>query len=414
MGSGTSKKNSSNSSSQRSQESLQRPSLDNGKIVVRAAGSIENLSKRTTSFRDNLDGFSKKDLTFGRCYGRGAYGKVVAVKRKGKKSEPWYAAKILDKKLSAKAQPDLKQILMEVNILVKVQSKFIANLHGGFCDKDSVYLILDLLLAGSLEGHLKIMGDQTESNARFYISNIFAALEHLHSHRVIHRDLKPDNIVMCDNGYLKLIDFGASYMGTDKNKSCSLRSGTIPYMAPEIFCKSPRHNHTVDFYATGVILFQILYKRVPYERGLKQVAPIIEKAKSDKSAEVPPGYAVKFEELAASKEIPSEECQNMVHRLMEIRPWARLGSEGGVKEIFEHSFYKDYDFQSIMNQTVVAPYIPDIQGGAINSQHEDCLDLFGKDDEAAPLTPEQEAIYFELANTLSKFDSDIQKYHTVR
>jgi serine/threonine protein kinase len=313
----------------------------------------------------------------------------------------------LDKKRNAEAQADLKQIIMEVDILVKVQSKFIANLHGGFCDKDSVYLILDLLLAGSLDSQLTIMGDQTESNARFYISNIFAALEHLHFHRVIHRDLKPDNIVMCNNGYLKLIDFGASYMGNEKNKTCSFRSGTIPYMAPEIFCKSPRHNHTVDFYAAGVILFQILYKRVPYERGLKQAAPFIEKAKSDKSAEIPPGYAVKFEELAASNEIPSEECQNMVHRLMEIRPWARLGSEGGVKEIFEHSFYKDYDFQSIMNQTVVAPYIPDIQGGAINSQHEDCLDLFGRDDEAAPLTPEQEAIYFELADTLSKFNNSV-------
>lgn len=349
--------------------------------------------------------FRKKDFAFGRCYGRGAFGKVVAVKRKAKKPETWYAAKVLDKKLGAKVQSDLKHIITEVNILVNVQSKFIANLHGGFCDENSLYLIIDLLIAGSLDDQLKVMPDQKEENARFYVSNILAALEHLHMHKIIHRDLKPDNILMCDKGYLKLVDFGASYMGTEKNKSCNFRSGTIPYMAPEIFCKSPRHNYTVDIYAVGVILFEILYKKVPYERGLKQAAPFIEKAKRDKEAEVPAGYAVKFEKLASNNEIPSAECQDIVHRMMDIRPWARLGAVSGIKEVFEHSFFEDYDFQSMMDKSMVAPYIPDINGVAVNNQHEDCLDLFGGgDDEAPPLTEAQAAIYSEIEETLSNFN----------
>jgi serine/threonine kinase 32 len=330
---------------------------------------------------------------------------VVAVKRKAKKPEMWYAAKILDKKLGAKVQADLKNIITEVNILVKVQSKFIANLHGGFCDEDSLYLILDLLVAGSLENQLHAMPDQTEENARFYISNILAALEHLHMNRIIHRDLKPGNILMCDKGYLKLVDFGASYIGTEKNKSCNYRSGTIPYMAPEIFCKSPRHNYTVDIYALGVILFEILYKNVPYERGLKQAAPFIEKARRDMESEIPAGYAVKFGKLPSTNDIPSEECQNLVHRMMDIQPWSRLGAESGVKEVFEHSFFEDYDVQSIMEQTMVAPYIPNIKDSAVNNQHEDCLDIFGgHEEETSPLTEEQALIYSKLADTLSKFN----------
>jgi serine/threonine protein kinase len=313
--------------------------------------------------------------------------------------------KVLDKKLGAKVQADLKHIITEVNILVKLQSNFTANLHGGFVDKDSLYLVIDLLKAGSLDDQMKVMPDLTENMARFYTSNMLAGLEHIHEHNIIHRDLKPDNILMCDKGYLKIVDFGASYIGTEKNKSCNFRSGTVPYMAPEMFRKNPRHNYTVDIYATGVLLFEILYKKVPYERGLKQAAPFVEKVKRDKEAEVPAGYAVKFECLASTKEKPTSECQDLIHQMMDIRPWKRIGTTDGIKEVFEHPFFEDYDLVSVLDQTMVAPYVPDINGGAVNNQHEDCLDLFGSEkEEEVPLTEAQLATYETLGKTLANFN----------
>jgi serine/threonine protein kinase len=376
-----------------------KSALDNAKPSKRAG------SWKRTSLREDEAGtnFSKKEFAFGRCYGRGAFGKVVAVKRKSCKT--WYAAKVLDKKLGAKVQEDLKHITTEVNILVKLQSKFTANLHGGFIDKDSMYLVIDLLKAGSLDDQLKVMPDLTEAMARFYTSNVLAGLEHIHEHNIIHRDLKPDNILMCDKGYLKIVDFGASYLGTEKSKSCNFRSGTIPYMAPEMFCKNPRHNFTVDIYATGVLLFELLYKKVPYERGLKNAAPVVEKAKRDKEAEAPVGYAVKFENLASTTAKPTPECQDLIHRMMDIRSWKRIGATDGIKEVFEHSFFEDYDLGSVLDQTMVAPYVPDINGGAVNNQHEDCLDLFGSEkEEDVPLTEAQLATYEKLAETLANFN----------
>jgi serine/threonine protein kinase len=362
---------------------------------------VVSVVRRRRSSLTFLGGISIKSFDFGRCYGRGAYGKVLAVKKKG--SQEWYAAKVIDKKHAAAIQSDLKHVVTEVTILAKVNSKFIANLHSAFMDQTSMYLIIDLLVAGSLRDHLTIMPAQTEDNSRFYVSNVLAGVRHLHDHQIIHRDLKPDNILITNGGYLKLVDFGASYIGAENHLTCNLKSGTPPYMAPEMFCRGSRHNHLVDIYAVGVILFEVLYKKVPYERGLKQAAPFIEKAKSHRNLKMPAGYEVKFEKLEATTFVPSSGCQNLIHRMMDIRPWKRIGSNGGVKEIFEHTFFEEYDWRSIIDHTMTAPYIPDLLRSAINNQHEDCLDLFGSEEAGRePLTVEQLATFSKLEVIFSK------------
>jgi serine/threonine protein kinase len=101
----------------------------------------------------------------------------------------------------------------------------------------------------------------------FYITEIASALDYLHSKRIAYRDLKPENILICNDGHIKLTDFGFAKKVTDKTFTLC---GTPEYLAPEIIMNSG-HNHGVDWWAMGVLLFEMLtgfppfYDPVPYE-----------------------------------------------------------------------------------------------------------------------------------------------------
>ena len=220
----------------------------------------------------------------------------------------------------------------------------------------------------------------SEESVRFYLANLLLALDYIHEQGIIHRDVKPNNLLFADNGYLRLTDYGISATTSEKKTTSSLKSGTVPYMAPEIFCKVSRHNYLVDIYASGITAFELLYRKVPYERGLKQAAPFIEKAKADKLAPPPEGYDLNFATLGASAQQPSEGCKEVLSAMTHIFPWCRLGNasgmKGGVKDVLAHAFFNDIDCEALLAQKIPAPIRPDERGGAVAQQQEDALDLF--------------------------------------
>lgn len=341
----------------------ERASSDN--IVLRAPGEQQELS----------------DFRFGRCYGRGAFGKVHSVQRKADKA--WFAAKAIDIKNAIDRDPKLTSMASEVTILATLALKqhhpFISNLHCGMVEKDVMYLVMDLSNAGSFEDFLTHTAKDMhlpEKSCKFYTGNLLLALQHLHKHHIIHRDVKPDNLLLTDNGYLKISDFGISAKLNEKTTTTSMKSGTIPYMAPEMFCTISRHTYMVDIYAAGIVLFELLYKKVPYERGLRQAGPFVDKAKQTKPTQAPPGYELRFADLHVTKSKPTEECQDFLNQVTHIYPWQRIGSNDGVKQVLDHTFFKDLDCEALLAQTLEAPILPDVNGQAVHQQGEDVLDLF--------------------------------------
>lgn len=130
-------------------------------------------------------------------------------------------------------------ISSELKALVRVEHAFIAQLHFAFHDKLSCYLVFDLKTGNDLRYYLRNKNRFSEKHVAFYIVCIASALNHIHSRGVIHRDVKPENILLDVQGYPHLTDFGVAYVQEDFDGSkpllCNLASGTKQYLAPGWF-----------------------------------------------------------------------------------------------------------------------------------------------------------------------------------
>lgn len=109
------------------------------------------------------------------------------------------------------------------------------NIRYAFQDRDNLYLCSDLLTGGDLRFHIGKRKRFTEVETRFMMGCLILGLEYMHSQSVIHRDMKPENIIMEENGYLRITDFGISKIWKPDNSSDT--SGTPGYMAPEVMCR---------------------------------------------------------------------------------------------------------------------------------------------------------------------------------
>ncbi|KAF8904663.1 kinase-like domain-containing protein [Mucidula mucida] len=130
---------------------------------------------------------------------------------------------------------------------------------GTFHDSQHVYMIMEFVQGGDLSSLLRKFKRLDEQHARFYVAEVFMALDYLHRRDIVHRDLKPANILVCADGHIKLTDFGFA-------KKCSTTSticGTPNYIAPEILRKAV-YTRAVDYYALGVILYELLDGKTPF------------------------------------------------------------------------------------------------------------------------------------------------------
>lgn len=190
--------------------------------------------------------------------GRGGFGEVWKVQRKGTKN--MFALKQMNKAKIIKKN-SVASILNERELLAQLKHPFIINMHYAFQDKCHLYIVTDLIEGGDLRYHMRTRKKFTESEAKFLIAGSVAGLEYMHTNGVLHRDIKPENILMGEDGYVRITDMGISKMWTPDNANDT--SGTPGYMAPEIMCRQ-NHGVAVDFYALGIIAYEMMIGKRPY------------------------------------------------------------------------------------------------------------------------------------------------------
>ena len=197
------------------------------------------------------------DLVYYMKLGSGSYGNVSLVKNT--KKNYFYAIKNISCKQILYTQ--LHQNLeLERNILSKIDHPFIVKLVKTMKDKNYVYFLMDYIKGKELFDVIRDIGLLNKYQTQFYGASIMLAVQYLHQRKFIYRDIKPENIMVLENGYIKLIDFGTAKEITDKTKTII---GTPHYMAPEVIL-GEGYSFKVDFWSIGICMYEFMCGGVPF------------------------------------------------------------------------------------------------------------------------------------------------------
>jgi protein kinase A len=268
--------------------------------------------------------------------GTGSFGRVVLVRSRASDDTAGgggqhFALKILNKAKNVHLK-QVEHILRERKILPCVSFPFIVNLVHTFKDNSNVYMVLEYVPGGEMFTYLRRSGRFCEEQARFYASQLVLALEYLHHLDIVYRDLKPENLLLGLDGYLKIVDFGFSKRS--KTRTYTL-CGTPDYLAPEIIL-ARGYSFPVDWWALGVLIFEMVAGYPPFfsEQPIKIYEKII-------------GCKVSY----LGNMTP--ELIDLLRNLLQIDLTRRFGClRNGVADIKEHRWFTGTDWFGVYLKNV--------------------------------------------------------------
>ena len=278
------------------------------------------------------------DLEIKATLGCGAFGRVKLCRHPDQ--DAYFALKCQAK--SAIVESGLEEhVLNEMRVMRKVDHPLIAKLHLALQDEKFIYFVLELLQGGELFTHLRTKGKLPEQSARFYSASVVYAFATLHAKRIAYRDLKPENLVMDTNGYVKLVDFGLAKQLLS-GKTWTL-CGTPDYLAPEIILNEG-HDLAVDYWALGVLIFEMVVGAPPFY------------------AEDPMEVYEKI--LGGNPAMPTFFTRNLsdlIKKLLRSQQGKRLGNtRGGTAAVIKHKWFSSFDWTGLESAEMKAPYKPTV------------------------------------------------------
>jgi len=310
-----------------------KPSRIKSDTVVKLEGlSMKEIDDRAGA---NLENPQLSDFKEIGTLGRGTFGIVKLVQ--GKEGHT-YALKAVNKAYVAQ-HGQQSHLVDEKKTMMMLKHPFLVRLYGTMRDRNYVYFILEPSLGGELFTLLQDKGTFDESVCKFYGACVISAFEYIHRKNIIYRDLKPENLLLTENGYLKVVDFGFAKI-IEPSKRTFTFCGTPDYLAPEIV-RSSGHNFGVDWWTVGIFCFEMIAGTTPFydDRVDNMYANIIKG-----NLKFPPfGFSL--------------EAKNFIKSLLTLKPHQRLGvKKGGAKLVKEHPWFKGFDWTALVEQRLPAPY----------------------------------------------------------
>jgi len=277
------------------------------------------------------------DLKVKRALGEGAFGKVVLVK--SKKDDKLFALKAQSKANILKIRAEEK-IVTEYTVMRDLSHPFVVECYKAFQDKKYIYFLMGLLPGGEVMDLLTKHENFTEPCARFYCGIVVLVFDYLHQQKIAYRDLKPENLVLDEMGYCRVVDFGLA-KSCHRGKTWTM-CGTPDYMAPEIIT-GKGHDWGVDCWSLGILMYELVHGLPPfYDDDPANIAKKI----MMKSFDLPTSFSRELVDLVAG--LLTDQSK-------------RLGrTKGGMKSIRKHPWFADFDWQELMNREMEVPWVPEL------------------------------------------------------
>ena len=260
---------------------------------------------------------------------------------KSKRTSEYIVIKILIKSEIVKSKQE-QHILNELDILETISHPSIISCTGFTQDEKYLYLAFEFIQGGDLFNLLKVENCFSIDKAQFYAGQIVFVFEYLHSKNIVYRNLKPENILINKNGYIKIADFQFAKVVTDRTYTMC---GTPGYLAPEIILNKG-HGLSVDWWTLGVLLYEMICGVDPFadDDPIKIYENILE-------------GNIQFSSHFDDK------SKSLIKHLLEPDLSRRYGNlKNGVNDIKNHLFFKSLIWDKLLRQEIEAPFIPKIKG----------------------------------------------------
>ncbi|XP_044786707.1 myotonin-protein kinase isoform X2 [Bubalus bubalis] len=307
---------------------------------------VEPIAARLKEVRLQRD-----DFEILKVIGRGAFSEVAVVKMK--QTGQVYAMKIMNKWDMLK-RGEVSCFREERDVLVNGDQRWITQLHFAFQDENYLYLVMEYYVGGDLLTLLSKFGERIPAEmARFYLAEIVMAIDSVHRLGYVHRDIKPDNILLDRCGHIRLADFGSCLkLRADGTVRSLVAVGTPDYLSPEILQAvgggpgTGSYGPECDWWALGVFAYEMFYGQTPFY--------------ADSTAETY-GKIVHYREHLslplADTGVP-EEARDLIQQLL-CPPEVRLG-RNGAGDFRKHPFFFGLEWDSLRDS--VPPFTPDFEG----------------------------------------------------
>jgi CRP-like cAMP-binding protein len=291
--------------------------------------------------------------------GEGTFGRVKLVQHRATRRV--MALKAMQKAQVVASHQQLN-VVSEKDVMLAADHPFVLKLYRTFSDRDQIYMLLELVQGGELWSLLYqnapglprcSWGGFEVHTAMFYAGCVTAAFEHVHGMGVAYRDLKPENLLIDSEGYLKMVDFGFAKKipfvkkGVRQERSFTV-CGTPEYLSPEIVT-AQGHTKAVDYWALGILIYELLIGGTPFADPLQ--SKIFDKiVHSEKHLHFPRDFDLNAE--------------NLIKSLLQPNAAMRMGTlKGGIDDITGHAWFAGarFDWQGLVAKRLRAPYVPKIK-----------------------------------------------------
>ncbi|XP_055838155.1 cGMP-dependent protein kinase, isozyme 2 forms cD4/T1/T3A/T3B isoform X1 [Episyrphus balteatus] len=311
-------------------------------------GTLER-KKINEQFRD----VSLSDLRVLATLGVGGFGRVELVQIISDPSRS-FALKQMKKSQIVETRQQ-QHIMSEKEIMGEANCQFIVKLYKTFKDKKYLYMLMESCLGGELWTILRDKGNFDDSTTRFYTACVVEAFDYLHSRNIIYRDLKPENLLLDERGYVKLVDFGFAKKLQSGRKTWTF-CGTPEYVAPEVILNRG-HDISADYWSLGVLMFELLTGTPPFT-GSDPMRTYNIILKGIDAIEFPRNI--------------TRNASNLIKKLCRDNPAERLGYQrGGISEIQKHKWFDGFYWEGLQNRSLEPPILPTVKSSTDTTNFDD-------------------------------------------
>lgn len=344
--------------------------------------SIDVLNRKISSRKN----FQLEDFTVGKAIGKGSFAKVYMAKRN--ENNAIYALKVIKKSFMKEQNMELQ--IQRERVVMENTNRYpdiFLRLYFHEIKLNNILIMMEYVPTGDCLALMNSLGGKLSLElSKHIVASVVVAISFLHIHGVVHRDIKPDNLLITPQGHIKLVDFGMCGHYAPKGGSVALRSdgsedslwfgrlrsnsttnalvtetdpstpsykfgnasddmmktmaGNANYAAPEVL-GGDGYDNTVDWWAVGVLYFHLLAGVTPFA--------------AHEDAEIKCnvlGRCIGWEHLPKQA---LKACQGVIEAFLDLEPLERLGAKGDW-QIKEHEHFADYDFDSLFVKP--GPHIP--------------------------------------------------------